>query len=198
MDIFLNHISDRRLILASQSPRRQHLLQELGIPFEILVKEGIEENYPAELQESKIPMFLSELKSSAYNEEIAMGGIVITADTIVWLDGKVLGKPIDREDAISMLTQLSGNRHTVYTGVCIRSKSNQIVFSSRTDVFFKQLSMAEIEFYVDEYHPYDKAGAYGVQEWIGYAAVERIEGSYFNVMGLPIHQLYEELRMNNW
>jgi septum formation protein len=97
-----------------------------------------------------------------------------------------------------MLTQLSGNRHTVYTGVCIRSKSNQIVFSSRTDVFFKQLSMAEIEFYVDEYHPYDKAGAYGVQEWIGYAAVERIEGSYFNVMGLPIHQLYEELRMNNW
>lgn len=198
MDLFLQHILGRRIILASQSPRRQHLLHELGIPFEIMVKGDIEEVYDDNLKGAEIPIFLSELKSSVYEKEVQAGAIVITADTIVSLDGEVLGKPTGREAAIYMLSSLSGRQHTVFTGVCIRSNLRKISFSARTDVFFKHLSLNEIEYYVDQYKPYDKAGAYGVQEWIGYAAVERIEGSYFNVMGLPIHQLYEELRKNQW
>lgn len=198
MDIFLQHISDRKIILASQSPRRQHLLKELGIPFEILIKGEIEEVYPKELSAVAIPVYLAELKSSVYEEEISEGSIVITADTIVSLDGEVLGKPAGREAAFDMLSSLSGRKHTVFTGVCIRSARTKISFVAQTDVFFKSLSATEINYYIDQFNPFDKAGAYGVQEWIGYAAVERIEGSYFNVMGLPIHQLYEELRKNQW
>lgn len=192
--MFLNHLQHKRIILASQSPRRQQLMQELGIPFEILVKPDIDEIYPPELKEAQIPRFLAELKAKAYQTEIKEGAIVITADTIVWLDNQVLGKPEGREDAIRILSMLSGNRHTVYTGVAVQSANHAICFDARTDVFFKPLSLAEIVYYVDAYKPFDKAGAYGIQEWIGYAAVERIEGSYFNVMGLPIHQLYEELK----
>lgn len=198
MDVFLEHIAGRRIILASQSPRRQHLLKELGIPFEILIHGDIEEIYPEELKEDQIPIFLAELKSSVYETEINAGSIVITADTIVSLEGEVLGKPASREAAFDMLIALSGRRHTVFTGVCIRSAVRKVSFAAQTDVFFKALSETEINFYINQYKPFDKAGAYGVQEWIGYAAVERIEGSYFNVMGLPIHQLYEELRKNQW
>lgn len=192
--MFLDHLKNKRIILASRSPRRQQLLAELGIPFEILLKEEMEELFPEELQGVEIPRFLAEMKSKAYEDEIAHQALVITADTIVWVDNQVLGKPTDREDAIRILNQLSGKMHTVFTAVCLRTSEKQLSFDARTDVFFKPLSIEEISYYVDTFKPFDKAGAYGIQEWIGYAAVERIEGSYFNVMGLPIHQLYEELR----
>jgi len=192
--MFLDHLKNKRIILASRSPRRQQLLAELGIQFEILLKEEMEEVFPDSLQGVEIPRYLAELKSKAYENEIARNALVITADTIVWVDNQVLGKPADRQDAIRILNQLSGKMHTVFTGVCLRSKEKQLCLDARTDVFFKPLSIDEITYYIDAFKPFAKAGAYGIQEWIGYAAVERIEGSYFNVMGLPIHQLYEELR----
>lgn len=192
MDI-LKKINSYRIILGSQSPRRQFLLSELGIRFEVKVNLDQEENYPDDLRGEEIPVFLSKLKSEQLAGYIDDNTILITADTIVWLDDKVLGKPKDADDALSILKSLSGSKHTVYTGVCIKSINKEKVFSAETDVYFRELSDEEILFYIEKYKPYDKAGAYGAQEWIGYIGIEHIEGSYFNVMGLPVQKLYSEL-----
>lgn len=192
MDI-LKKINSYRIILGSQSPRRQFLLSELGIRFEVKVNSDQEENYPDNLKKEEIPVFLSKLKSEHLSGYIDDNTILITADTIVWLDDKVLGKPKDADDALSILKSLSGYKHTVYTGVCIKSINKEKVFSAETDVYFRELSDEEILFYIEKYKPYDKAGAYGAQEWIGYIGIEHIEGSYFNVMGLPVQKLYSEL-----
>jgi len=181
------------IILASASPRRKQLLEELGIPFEVQIK-NVDESFPSDLNPEEVAAYLSTLKSNAFpDEDFNQRTLIITADTIVTIDGKILGKPTDREDAIQILKQLSGKKHQVITGVTLRSKNKQIVFSVTTDVYFKALSNDEIEFYVDTFKPFDKAGAYGIQEWIGHVAIEKIEGSYFNVMGLPTHRLYEEM-----
>lgn len=180
------------IILASKSPRRQHLLKELGFEFEIITKE-VEEVYPPELKKEQVAIFLSELKAKAFKDDLKDNDLVITSDTIVCLNDEIIGKPIDREDAIKMLGKLSGNRHDVITAVTLLSNQKQHTFYDVTEVYFKELTTAEIEYYIDKYEPYDKAGSYGVQEWIGYVAIEKISGSYYNVMGLPVKKLYEEL-----
>ena len=180
------------LILASQSPRRQDLLKGLNIDFNILVKE-IDEIFPSHLLKEEIPVYLGELKASAFDSDIKDNQLIITADTIVWINDSVLGKPNDYDDAFSMLKILSGNIHTVYTGVCLKSKDKTETFWAGTDVYFKNLNTSEIKYYLDNYKPYDKAGSYGIQEWIGYVGIEKIDGSYFNVMGLPVQKLNEAL-----
>jgi len=180
-------------ILASQSPRRQYLLNEIGLRYKILSHE-IDEVYPDDLKRGEIALYLSALKADAFtNEEIGENTILITADTIVWMDGECIGKPVDADDAVQMLSRLSGNMHSVYTGVCLRSEGKRRLFEVRTDVYFRPLKHEEIVHYVNEYKPLDKAGAYGIQEWIGYIGVSRIDGCYFNVMGLPVQRLYEEI-----
>jgi septum formation protein len=181
-----------KIILASKSPRRQELLAGLNLPFEVVIHE-VDEIFPDSLSMEEIPVYLAKLKSEPFDDELNGETLVITADTIVWIDGAVLGKPIDYKHAAEMLRHLSGRKHVVITGVCLTSKEKQITFSALTDVYFKNLSDGEIDYYLTNYQPYDKAGSYGVQEWIGYIAIERIEGSYFNVMGLPVQRLYEEL-----
>ncbi len=183
-----------RIILASNSPRRKELLAGLGISFDVLTIPGIDESYPDTLVGGDIPVYLAKKKSEAYNDILRDNLLVITADTIVWHNGKVLGKPKDRSEAIEMLTELSGDSHIVYTGVCVRTKDKEVSFFTESEVFFDELTSSEIEYYVDNYKPYDKAGSYGIQEWIGYVGVKRIEGSYFNIMGLPIQRLYKELK----
>ena len=180
------------LLLASKSPRRHYLLKELGLDFEVRTKE-VDESFPEQLKAAEIPLYLCEKKADAFDEELTDNTIVITADTIVWLDGHVLNKPQNFNDAVRMLQLLSGKMHEVYTGVCLKSKHKTTSFVALTKVYFKELSLEEIEFYIRNYNPYDKAGAYGAQEWIGYIAIYRIEGTYFNVMGLPVRELYEEL-----
>ncbi len=181
------------IILASQSLRRRQLLEEIGFTFELRIKD-VEESYPEHLQCEEIVEFLAEKKSLAFpNDEIDEDAILLTADTIVWLDGNSLLKPKNEEDAIAMLGKLSGRKHRVATGVCLRSKDKKKTFHVLTDVFFKTLSLEERTFYVKKYRPYDKSGSYGIQEWIGYIGIERIEGSYTNVMGLPTKEVYEEL-----
>lgn len=200
-------MSDYKIILASNSPRRKELLKGLDLNFEIKTKKGVDETFPCELKGGEIPLFLAELKSDAYQEEWSEENtMVITADTIVWLEmqrssegtttgkGMMLGKPKDRDEAISMLHLLSGKTHQVYTGVCIRTKEKKVSFVSESNVRFSKLTDDEILNYVDHYKPFDKAGSYGVQEWIGYVAVENIEGSFYNIMGLPVHQLYKVLK----
>ena len=182
-----------RLILASNSPRRQQLLKGLDLDFDVITYPDIDESFPDDLEAEKIAAFLSEQKAKSYHKLLDKNTLVITADTIVWFEGKVLNKPANRDEAIHMLKLLSGQKHTVYTGVTISSLDEQKTFSSETQVWFKKLKDKDIEYYVDQYKPYDKAGAYGAQEWIGYVAIQRIEGSYFNVMGLPVQQLYSEL-----
>ena len=184
---------DYKIILASKSPRRRQLLDGLNIPFEVVIHE-VEEVFPDGLPMEEIPVYLAKLKAEPFTEELSHDALVITADTIVWIDGKVLGKPNDYEHAAEMLRQLSGKKHVVVTGVCLTSREKQVSFSASTDVYFKDLTDSEIDYYLENYRPYDKAGSYGVQEWIGYIAITRIEGSYFNVMGLPVQRLYEELR----
>lgn len=181
-----------KLLLASKSPRRQYLLTELGLTFEVKTKE-VDESFPEHLKAQEIPLYLCKKKADAFDEELSENTIVITADTIVWIDNQVLNKPENYEDAVRMLKLLSGKKHEVYTGVCLKSSSKVKVFYAKTDVYFKALSDEEINYYITNYNPYDKAGAYGAQEWIGYIAVEKIIGSYFNVMGLPVKELYEEL-----
>ena len=183
-----------KLILASNSPRRRELLGGLGYPYEVRVLDGIDESYPETLQGSEVAAYISRAKADAYRATMAEDEIVITADTIVCLDDKVLGKPADETEAIAMLRNLSGHVHQVYTGVTIVSSEGESTFVSRTDVTFATLTEEEIQHYVTHYRPMDKAGAYGIQEWIGYVGVERIEGSYFNVMGLPVQRLYTELK----
>lgn len=182
-----------RLLLASQSPRRRELMSGCAIPYELAPRYACEESYPATLPAEEVPAYLSQLKSEAYPAPLAENDLLLTADTVVILDGEVLGKPHDRADALRMLGRLSGSCHTVITGVTIRSVERTHTFSSRSDVWFRTLREEEIAYYVDHYRPFDKAGSYGIQEWIGYAAIERIDGSFYNVMGLPIQRLYVEL-----
>ena len=183
---------NKRLILASGSLRRQELFKELGVKFMIQVKE-VEENYPSNLKEQDITNYLAELKANAFDNELLENDIVITADTIVWYKNKALEKPKNKQDAIKMLKVLSGTSHKVISSVCIKSINFQKTFFDVTKVYFKKLTDTEINYYVENYHPFDKAGAYGIQEWIGFIGVTKIEGSYFNVMGLPVHKIYEEL-----
>lgn len=188
-----NKLKGFNIILASASPRRKQLLQELGITFKQLSKD-VNETYPDNLSPVEIAEYLSKLKAEAFSEEeLNENEIIITADTIVSLNGEILGKPTDKEHAFAMLAQLSGNTHEVITAVTLKSKIKKTTFSVLTLVKFKELTAEEIEYYIDNYQPFDKAGAYGIQEWIGYAAIEQISGSYPNVVGLPTHQLYAEL-----
>lgn len=180
------------LILASNSPRRQQLLKEAGINFLIKTKD-IPENYPADLPIKEIPEYLAKLKASAFKNELSNEETLLTADTIVSLEGKVLGKPESLSQAIEMLENLSGKCHEVITGVNIYNHSQELSFSEITKVYFKKLNKKVIEEYVNQYKPLDKAGSYGIQEKIGLIGVEKIEGSYFNVMGLPVHRVVEEL-----
>ena len=190
----LENISKYKIILASNSPRRKELLGGLGLSFEVRTMKGIDESYPADLKGEDIPIYISGKKAEAYRDVMAEDEMIITADTIVYDNSQVLGKPKDREDAISMLRQLSGHAHDVITGVSIVTKEKTIQFASTSKVYFASLTDEEIEYYVDSYKPFDKAGSYGIQEWIGFVGVTRIEGSYFNVMGLPIQRLYTELK----
>lgn len=181
------------LILASRSSRRSQLMNEAGIPFRLADDYSVEESYPDSVLPHNVPVFLSELKSRAYLKPLENNQIVITADTVVILDGAVLGKPSTREDAIDMLLALSGRVHDVVTGITLRNSCKVSSFSAISKVVFRALTMDEIVYYVDNYAPYDKAGAYAIQEWIGYIGIEKIEGSFYNVMGLPIQTLYREL-----
>ena len=182
-----------RLLLASQSPRRRELIAGSGIPFTLTEKYECEEHYPATLPAEEVPAYLSRLKSESYPTPLQPNDILLTADTVVILEGEVLGKPKDREDALRMVARLAGNRHTVVTGVTLRTCNRIETFSAESDVWFRPLSEEEIAYYVDTYRPFDKAGSYGIQEWIGYVGIERIDGSFYNVMGLPIQRLYVEL-----
>lgn len=189
----LQNLAPYEIILASKSPRRQQLLSDLGIKFRVQSMD-IPEVFPEGLTMTEVPVYLAELKASAFLPHLQPGQLVITADTIVWLDGKVLNKPADYADGFRMLKDLSGKKHQVLTGVCLLSAEKKISFYALTDVWFKQLSDDEIRYYLETYRPYDKAGAYGIQEWIGYIGIHRIEGSFFNVMGLPVQNLYEHLK----
>jgi septum formation protein len=186
-------MKDRMLILASASPRRQQLVSGLDIQYIVEIPNHNEESFDSSMPFENVPEYLAKMKSESFGRNLEDNEILLTADTLVLCDGKILGKPIDRDDAIFMLRSLSGKKHTVITGVFIKSNFGYTQFSSSTDVFFRELSNDEIIFYVDNYSPYDKAGSYGAQEWIGYIAIEKIEGSYFNVMGLPVQKLYREL-----
>ncbi|WP_207430359.1 Maf family nucleotide pyrophosphatase [Sabulibacter ruber] len=186
------NFTNRKYILASNSPRRKELLTNLGLPFESRVKE-IDETYPPELERADVAEYLAAHKASAYQSDLQPDEVIITADTIVCLDEKVLNKPIDHAQATRMLSMLSGRSHEVYTGVCLLSQEKSIVFHDVTTVHFRDLTRDEIDFYINNYKPFDKAGSYGAQDWLGLVGIERIEGSYFNVMGLPVHRLYEEL-----
>ena len=183
-----------RLILASNSPRRKELLSGIDIAYEVMTLPDIDESYPDDLPHEKIPEYLANKKASAYLSMMHDDTLLLTADTIVLLHDRVLGKPTDKSEAKQMLKELSGETHRVITGVCLTSKEKQVCFSDTAYVTFGHLAPEEINSYVEKYNPLDKAGAYGVQEWIGYVGVEKIEGSYFNVMGLPIYKLYRELK----
>ncbi len=183
-----------KIVLASNSPRRKELLGGLGLPFEVRTKQGIDESYPEGLTGEQIALHISQKKADAYRCEIGEGELIITADTIVYVDGEVLGKPKDKEDAERMFRLMSGREHQVITGVCIVTEEKTVQFASVTDVTFAQLTQEEIDFYIDNYEPFDKAGAYGIQEWIGYVGITGIRGSYFNVVGLPVQRLYTALK----
>jgi len=189
----LSHLKNYHIILASQSPRRLELFSGLNIPFEVLNIE-VDENYPKELVGVDIPMYLAEKKANAYEKIMKDDTLLITADTIVWHEGRVFNKPKDKAEATAMLKSLSGKTHQVITGVCISTLKKRKTFHVISEVRFASLNPVEIEYYLHNFEPYDKAGAYGVQEWIGYIGVEHIVGSYFNVMGLPIQRLYNELK----
>lgn len=190
----LDNIKPYRIILASNSPRRRDLISGLGLPYEVRTLEGVDESYPSTLKGADIPLFIALKKAQAYLPTLAEDELLITADTIVYLDEQVLGKPADEADAIRMLHLLSGRTHQVITGVSLSTTRKASAFASVSLVTFAQLTDEEIEHYVARFKPLDKAGAYGVQEWIGMVGVRRIEGSYFNVMGLPVQRLYEELK----
>lgn len=185
-------MTSKNIILASKSPRRQNLLKELGIKFEIRTKD-IEEVYPPELKKEQVAIFLSELKAEAFKEELQPNDLLITSDTIVCLDDRIIGKPKDKDDAYNMLSDLSGKMHEVITAVTLTNVKKKFTFYDITEVYFKELSTNEIETYIENYQPYDKAGSYGIQEWIGYIGIEKIVGSYHNVMGFPVKKVYESL-----
>ena len=190
--MLLDRLKSKNIILASGSPRRQDLFKELGLPFQTQLRE-VEEKYSQQLKREEITNYLAELKAKAFKGFLGQHDVLITADTIVWHKNRALEKPLDRSQAIDMLQELSGNNHEVITSVCIKTSTTQKIIFDTTKVYFKKLSENEINFYVDKYKPFDKAGAYGIQEWIGFIGIPKIEGSYFNVMGLPVHKLYEEL-----
>ena len=182
------------IILGSQSPRRRELMAGLDLPFTAITIDA-DESYPASLQAGDIPYYISRAKARAYEAQLLPDQLLITADTIVWLDGRMLGKPHDDAEAISMLRALSGKTHQVYTAVTFSQKGKELdTIIDRTDVTFAELSEEEILYYVRKYRPFDKAGAYGVQEWIGYVACTAMNGSYFNVMGFPVHKVYEYIK----
>lgn len=191
----LENLKNYRIILASGSPRRKELLTEMGISFETILKKGIEETYPESLNAKLVPEYLAIQKASAYADELKnTDTIIITADTIVLHDEGILGKPSSEENAIDMLKQLSGKTHRVISGVAITTATKQISFSVKTKVNFRTLSDEDVEYYVHKFKPLDKAGAYGIQEWIGVVGIDHIEGSYHNVMGLPTQRLFAELK----
>ncbi|MCG8206601.1 Maf-like protein [Tenacibaculum finnmarkense] len=185
-------LSKYTVILASKSPRRQQLIKDLNIPFIIKTKE-VEEIYPEHLKSTEIADFLAALKAEPFKDELTQTDLLITSDTIVWHNNKALGKPKDYNDAFKMLKNLSDNTHQVITSICISNKNFKKIFNDSTTVTFKKLSDDEVHYYIENFQPFDKAGAYGIQEWIGKVAITKIEGSYFNVMGFPIHKLYKEL-----
>jgi len=190
----LENLKKYNVILASNSPRRKELLSGLGIDYSIKVLSGIEEVYPDSLKKEDIPIYISREKAEAYLSSMSENDLIITADTIVWVNGEVLGKPENEDEARCMLHQLSGKIHEVITGVSLTTKSFQHSFSSVSKVKFAKLTNEEIDYYIVNYHPMDKAGAYGIQEWIGFVGVENIKGSFYNIMGLPIQKLYNELK----
>jgi septum formation protein len=183
-----------KIILASNSPRRKELLAGIDVQFEVRVIQDIDESYPADLPTKDIAEYISHKKAAVYQQQMAPDELIITADTIVVLGNEVMGKPHDEADARRMLRELSGQTHQVITGVTLTTIQKQVTFSVETDVTFKQLSDSEIDYYVSHYKPFDKAGAYGIQEWIGHIGVTGLQGSYFNVMGLPVQRIYEALR----
>ena len=193
-ETMLDHLQRYHIILASNSPRRRELLAGLGIPFEVRVLPDISESYPDELPVAETAQYIACEKAAAYQQMMGADDLVIAADTVVICAQEVLGKPVDADDARRMLRLLSGKTHQVITGVCLTTRERQRAFSVQTDVTFKMLSDEEIDYYVSTYQPMDKAGAYGIQEWIGYIGVMSLHGSYFNVMGLPVQRIYEELR----
>ena len=188
------NLSKYHIILASNSPRRRELLGGLGIPFEVKVLPDIEESYPDDLPVAEIAEYIAAEKAEAYRKVMQPDHLVITADTVVIADNEVLGKPVDAADARRMLQLLSGRKHQVVTGVCLTTTTRQRRFSVTTDVTFKTHSDEEITYYIDTYRPFDKAGAYGIQEWIGYVGISGLEGSFYNVMGLPTRKLYQCLK----
>lgn len=190
---FLDNLKNYEIVLMSQSPRRRELLQEMGLRFSVAHSDA-DETYPSDLEGNDIPMYLSANKAAAYKPFMKENTLVIAADTIVFLNQKALGKPSSREDAISMLKELSNCQHEVITGITIMTNYEKVIFSEKSIVEFSELSDKEIIYYVDKYSPYDKAGAYGIQEWIGMIGIKNIQGSYYNIMGLPIHRLFQELK----
>lgn len=183
----------QKILLASQSPRRQQILKDSGFDLDI-IKIDVEEDFPSHLQAEEIPLFLAQKKAEAYELPIQEDEILVTADTVVWLNQQVLNKPLDMQDAQNMLRMLSGQKHTVYTGVCIKTGKSQHVFFDQSDVYFNTLNEASINYYLEHYKPLDKAGAYGVQEFIGYVGIRRIEGCYYNIMGFPVAKFIEEIK----
>ncbi len=186
-------LKNKKLILASQSPRRQELLGGLDVAFALAPRYEVDEVFPPGMPKDEVPVYLAKLKSERYPQPLADDEILITADTLVWCKNEFLGKPKSNEDACRMLWLMSGSVHEVLTGVCLRSAHKTVTFLASTLVYFRSLTQDEMCYYIGKYKPMDKAGAYGIQEWIGYAAIERIEGSYYNVMGLPMQKLYVEL-----
>lgn len=189
-------LNGKKILLASQSPRRQELLKGLGIDFEI-VKIESDESFPEELNREEITEHISENKANAFRE-LNPNEILITADTLVWLNNKVLGKPKDYQDAFDMIAEMSDATHEVFTSVTLKSSEKTITFSETTEVVFDKFSEEEINFYIENFKPFDKAGAYGIQDWLGYAKISRINGCYYNVMGLPLHQLYKVLLLEEF
>jgi len=189
----LKNLENYQLILASGSPRRQQLMRELGLEFEVRPSE-VAEDYPETLGMTAIPEYLAQMKADALNGKMVDNELIVAADTIVWKDDKVLGKPQNKADAFEMLKSLSGSQHQVITGMHLQSKTKRVSFHAVTEVWFDELTDEEINFYIDKYQPFDKAGAYGIQEWIGFVGIYKIEGSFYNVMGLPVHKLYQYLK----
>ena len=187
-----NLLQNRHLILASGSPRRKSFLQDLGLKFEIRIKEMVE-SYPISLKGEEISEYLAKLKAAPFLEELKENDILITADTIVWLEGNALGKPKSKDEARKMLRSLSNKTHEVISSIALTTTRKQVILSDMTSVSFKALSDDEINYYIENFKPFDKAGAYGIQEWLGYIGIERIEGSYFNVVGFPVQKFYEAL-----
>ena len=187
-------LKDKQIILASGSPRRRELLSAMDIPFTVDTGNTFDESWPSDTPHEKVPELMAEGKSFGFHRELADNEILVTSDTMVLCGTEILGKPKDRDDAIQMLKLLSGRGHQVITAVTLRDREKKKTFSVTSNVFFKELSDSEITYYLDTYKPYDKAGAYGIQEWIGYIGISRLEGSFYNVMGFPASRFYEELK----